>query len=275
MHPNCLLWVKEQVLNAGFGPEGMWDPASTAVMRQFLSDPHCKAFFVYRRDINTHHLNRFPPLPHLSFLIPLLCNPRSVCHSSVNSPHGSARDSGRSQRRGQQPATPTGGANNISAAPSRNPAALLAASNAASGDDDKQIVAFSIRPPVVVPNELMFFVRTSVEEIVDSNILRVVKFGVIRGPVLESLLRTMQKLYVPMLLNNDSWPDSCVSSASFFCSLYFFFCFIADFCLLARVRHQEGLFVACAPLHGQFDRDCASAQGLNSALRARRSHRRP
>ena len=69
-------------------------------------------------------------------------------------------------------------------------------------------VSFSWRPPAILPAEVMFFTVGESEEILDSNIAEVVKFGVIRGNILESLLRSMHSVHVPVLMGNDSWPDS-------------------------------------------------------------------
>jgi dynein heavy chain len=66
-------------------------------------------------------------------------------------------------------------------------------------------------PSVTEVHEMMYFIKMSTnddEPISDVNFEARIQFGTISGDMMESLLRMMQGVYIPLLLTNKNWPES-------------------------------------------------------------------
>ncbi|RKO93650.1 dynein heavy chain and region D6 of dynein motor-domain-containing protein [Blyttiomyces helicus] len=83
--------------------------------------------------------------------------------------------------------------------------------------------------PTDVVKELMYFIRTASNEddfVTERTFEQKVQYGSISGNTMDSLLRVMQGLYVPVFLENKRWPDSV--RKEFVSQLHKFMAFLTD-----------------------------------------------
>jgi dynein heavy chain len=65
--------------------------------------------------------------------------------------------------------------------------------------------------PAAPTKEIMYYIKQSTsdaEPISESNFERRIQYGIVAGDAMESLLRTMQNLYLPLFSYNTQWPES-------------------------------------------------------------------
>eukprot|EP01049_Picozoa_sp_SAG25_P003167 SAG25_NODE_178_length_12673_cov_19.868459_7_plen_1726_part_01 len=58
------------------------------------------------------------------------------------------------------------------------------------------------------PSEMMYFLRDSSKEITKETVEKEIQYGTVSGESMDSLLRLMVSVYVPLYTNNTSWPVS-------------------------------------------------------------------
>jgi dynein heavy chain len=58
------------------------------------------------------------------------------------------------------------------------------------------------------PREMMYFLRDSSKEVDKESVDTLVQYGTVAGDAMESLLRLMVSVYVPVFTNNKVWPES-------------------------------------------------------------------
>lgn len=98
-------------------------------------------------------------------------------------------------------------------------------------DSGKLVVSPQLPPSAVAIklNEIQYFIRgvdAENDQLTLQTFERKVQYGTISGVNLDSLLRTMQGVYVPMFLENNSWPDSV--RKDFSNQLHRFMAFLTD-----------------------------------------------
>ena len=71
----------------------------------------------------------------------------------------------------------------------------------------------------------MYFIKDSFPDrnmLNDENFEKKIQYGTISGNVMESLLRLMQGVYVPMFMENKQWPESVRKVFLTVVCIYFF-----------------------------------------------------
>ncbi|KAL8177104.1 UNVERIFIED_CONTAM: hypothetical protein K2H54_042114 [Gekko kuhli] len=87
--------------------------------------------------------------------------------------------------------------------------------------------------------QLTYFIRQPNAEITEETFHKVVQFGTVRKPYIDSLMRLLNAIYLPRLFRKASWPESIKNE--FFSEIYHFMTSLTD--TRSKMRGRTVLYI--------------------------------